>query len=128
LKRIPVKLIVNQLEFICGNEGVQAEREALEAIARGSEGCLRDAESTLDQLISFCGDKIKEEDVLSAFGLTSRAEIQKLTGAILDNDLGEALKSLHILMDNGKDMPVKQRLLKHFVIWLSSRFLRGIAR
>ncbi len=115
LKRIPVKLIVNQLEFICGNEGVQAEREALEAIARGSEGCLRDAESTLDQLISFCGDKIKEEDVLSAFGLTSRAEIQKLTGAILDNDLGEALKSLHILMDNGKDIArLNSDLLMHF--------------
>ncbi len=115
LKRIPVKLIVNQLEFICGNEGVQAEREALEAIARGSEGCLRDAESTLDQLISFCGDKIKEEDVLSAFGLTSRAEIQKLTGAILGNDLGEVLKSLHILMDNGKDIArLNSDLLMHF--------------
>lgn len=115
LKRIPVKLIVNQLEFICGNEGVQAEREALEAIARGSEGCLRDAESTLDQLISFCGDKIKENDVLSAFGLTSRAEIQKLTGAILDNDLSEALKSLHILMDNGKDIArLNSDLLMHF--------------
>jgi DNA polymerase-3 subunit gamma/tau len=115
LKRISVKLMEKQLEFICANEGVQAEREALEAIARGSEGCLRDAESTLDQLISFCGDKIKEDDVLSAFGLTSRAEIQKLTGAILDNNLSEVLKSLHILMDNGKDIArLNSDLLMHF--------------
>ncbi len=115
LKRIPVKLMVKQLEFICANEGVQAELAALEAIARGSEGCLRDAESTLDQLISFCGDKIREDDVLSAFGLTSRAEIQKLTEAILDNDLNEALKRLHILMDNGKDIArLNSDLLLHF--------------
>lgn len=115
LKRIPVKLMVKQLEFICTNEGVQAERAALEAIARGSEGCLRDAESTLDQLISFSGDKIKEDDVLSAFGLTSRAEIQKLTEAILDNDLSEALKRLHVLMDNGKDIArLNSDLLMHF--------------
>jgi DNA polymerase-3 subunit gamma/tau len=36
---------------------------------------MRDAESTLDQLISFCGGEIVEADVLSMFGLTSRSQI-----------------------------------------------------
>ena len=37
--------------------------EAAEAVARGAEGGLRDAESMLDQLVAFCGDKITEQDV-----------------------------------------------------------------
>lgn len=115
LKRIPVPLIVKQLAFICKNEGVDADELALEAIARGAEGCLRDAESTLDQLISFCGNKVQESDVLTAFGLASHGEIQKLAGAILDADLHLALKTLHFLLDNGKDISrLNSDLLTHF--------------
>ena len=115
LKRIPVPLIVKQLSYICKNEGVDADEPALEAIARGAEGCLRDAESTLDQLISFCGNKLQESDVLSAFGLVSRGEIQKLSESILDGDLFSALKTLHFLLDNGKDISrLNSDLLAHF--------------
>jgi len=115
LKRIPVPLIVKQLSYICKNEGVEADEPALEAIARGAEGCLRDAESTLDQLISFCGNKLQESDVLSAFGLVSRGEIQKLSESILDGDLFGALKTLHFLLDNGKDISrLNSDLLAHF--------------
>ena len=115
LKRIPVPLIVKQLSYICKNEGVDADEPALEAIARGAEGCLRDAESTLDQLISFCGNKLQESDVLSAFGLVSRGEIQKLSESILDGDLFCALKTLHFLLDNGKDISrLNSDLLAHF--------------
>ena len=52
LRRIPVNLIADHLKFICGNESVSAEESALYAIAQGAEGCMRDAESALDQLIS----------------------------------------------------------------------------
>lgn len=115
LKRIPVKLMVEQLEYICANESVKAERAALEVIARGSEGCLRDAESTLDQLISFSGDQITEADVFSAFGLTSLSEVQNLAGAILENDLNTALRNLHALIDGGKDITrLNNDLLMHF--------------
>ena len=54
---------------------------ALHAIARGADGGMRDAESTLDQLISFCGDKIEEADVLSMFGLAAQSQILGLEQA-----------------------------------------------
>ena len=44
---------------------------------------MRDAESTLDQLISFCGTEIKETDVLAMFGLAARSQILSLAGAVL---------------------------------------------
>ena len=68
LRRIPAALIAKHLSFIATQEKVTIDPAAVYAIARGAEGALRDAESTLDQLISFCGEKIEEADVLSMFG------------------------------------------------------------
>src|SRR2546423_15596132 len=68
LRRIPVALIVKHLTHIAKLEKVKVEEAALYAIARGSEGGLRDAESMLDQLVAFCGDRIAEPDVLNVFG------------------------------------------------------------
>src|SRR5471030_2465815 len=53
LRRIPANLIVKHLKEIAKKEKVAIDDEALAAIARGAEGGLRDAESTLDQLIAF---------------------------------------------------------------------------
>src|SRR5262245_22940119 len=58
LRRIPTALIVKQLAHIAKQEKVKIDDAALYAIARGADGGMRDAESALDQLISFCGDKI----------------------------------------------------------------------
>src|SRR5438270_814036 len=55
LRRIPSTLIVKHLGEIAAKEGVEIDDAALHAIARGADGGMRDAESALDQLISFCG-------------------------------------------------------------------------
>src|ERR1700760_3637837 len=70
LRRIPEPLIRSHLAHICELEKVVAEPGALDAISRYAEGGLRDAESALDQAISFYGDRVSEADVLSLFGLT----------------------------------------------------------
>src|SRR3954463_8482753 len=82
LRRIPASLIVKHLGEIATKESVNIDDAALYAIARGAEGGMRDAESTLDQLISFCGIKIQENDVLSMFGLAARAQLLALARAI----------------------------------------------
>jgi len=115
LRRIPASLIVKHLKDIGKKEKVSIDDEALAAIARGAEGGLRDAESALDQLIAFCGNKIAESDVLSVFGLVAHDQIAKLTNAIIDGQTIQALKVLKELDDVGKDL---QRLtadvLDHF--------------
>lgn len=104
LRRIPDAQIMQQLGQIASSEGVEIESEALQAIARGADGGMRDAQSTLDQLISFCGDRIAETDVLSMFGLTSRDQILSLAGAMVDRDSAAVLRSLDQLIDQGKDL------------------------
>src|SRR6185436_6274329 len=97
LRRIPASLIVKHLSEIAGKENVQIDDAALYAIARGAEGGMRDAESTLDQLISFCGNKIQESDVLSMFGLAARAQLLSLATAIITANATEALRELNEL-------------------------------
>src|SRR5438477_5978368 len=104
LRRIPVALIVKHLTHIAKLEKVKVEEAALYAIARGAEGGMRDAESALDQLISFCGEKIVEEDVLSMFGLAAQGQILALAGAVLKGDAEAVLRELNELAKHGKDL------------------------
>lgn len=108
LRRIPVPLIIERLELIARDEKIEIEKEALSALARAAEGGLRDAQSALDQMISFQGKKITEEDVLNAFGLVSGEALEKIADALLGGMVLSAVKILAELDEHGKDM---QRLL-----------------
>src|SRR5437763_12828233 len=126
LRRIPVALIVKHLAHIAKLENVKVEDAALHAIARGAEGGMRDAESALDQLISFCGEKIVEGDVLSMFGLTAQGQIIALAAAVLKGDAEAVLRELNELARHGKDLGrLLADLLGHFRNLLIYQVSRG---
>jgi DNA polymerase-3 subunit gamma/tau len=104
LHRIPANLIAQHLQFIAGKEKIALDPAAAHAIAKGADGGLRDAESMLDQLVAFCGEKIEEPDVLSVFGFTSEQTVTNFTEKILRGETPEALELLHTEAENGKDM------------------------
>ncbi len=115
LRRIPSALITKHLAEIATKEKVTIDAPALHAIARGADGGMRDAESTLDQLISFCGDKIEEADVLSMFGLAAQKQILNLSKAVLAGEIQTALTELNDLAKGGKDLGrLLSDLLNHF--------------
>ena len=104
LRRISVADITAQLQKISKAEGITISDDALLAIARGAEGGLRDAESALDQLVSFRGKTIEEADVLSVFGLISRTQLEGLTDAILDGNIPDLIHAVALIDASGKDM------------------------
>ena len=115
LRRIQTHQIASRLRFICGKEGVDASEDALLAIARGAEGGMRDALSSLDQLIAFKGDKITEEDALGVFGLISRKSLEDLATAILKGDAAAILRAVESFDSAGKDMRrLAGELMQHF--------------
>jgi len=115
LRRIPADLISKHLASIANAENVKIQPAALFAIARGAEGAMRDAESTLDQLISFCGETIEEADVLSMFGLTAQGQLFELSRAVLTGEVENSLRQLHALATHGKDLSrLVSDLLSHF--------------
>jgi len=115
LRRIPVPQIVERLQMVAKAEKVKIDEDALLAIARGSEGGLRDAESALDQLISFKGTEISEDDVLSVFGLVSRRTLEQLAEDILKGDIQSLIKIVAGLDESGKDLQrLVVELMEHF--------------
>src|SRR5438105_2638878 len=126
LRRIPAALIAKHLADIAKKEKVKIDQAALYAIARGAEGAMRDAESTLDQLISFCGEKIEEPDVLSMFGLTAQAQLLELSRSVLAGEVEKALRQLNALANQGKDLArLLADLLNHFRNLLIFQVSRG---
>ncbi len=121
LRRIGLKEIVGRLREIALAEKWKVSEEALLAIARGAEGGLRDAESALDQIISFKGEKIEEADVLGVFGLVSWTTIDQLATAVLKGDSAAALKIVAEMDEGGRDLQrLVQELLGHFrnvLVW-----------
>lgn len=115
LRKIQTNDIVARLKHVCKKEKIDAEEDALLAIARGAEGGMRDALSSLDQLISFKGDKVTEADALGVFGLVSRSALEELAGAILRGDTAAILKSIEMFDSQGKNMRrLAGELLTHF--------------
>ena len=115
LRRIQTNDIVSRLRHVCELEKIDAEDDALLAIARGAEGGMRDALSSLDQLVSFKGEKVTEEDALGVFGLVSRSALEGLAGAILKGDVGAILSSIEAFDSAGKNMRrLTGELLRHF--------------
>lgn len=104
LHRIPANLIAKHLQFIADKEKITLDPAAAHAIAKGADGGLRDAESMLDQLVAFCGERIAEPDVLNVFGFTSEQTVASFTDKILRGETPEALELLHAEAENGKDM------------------------
>jgi DNA polymerase-3 subunit gamma/tau len=104
LRRIPTNLIVDRLRQIAKAEKVQADDDALLAIARVSEGGLRDAESALDQIVSFQGNRVSEEDILTVFGLVARGALERLTETILRGDVPGLIRQVAALDEAGKDL------------------------
>ena len=126
LRRIPAALIAKHLTHIAGLEKVKIDPAALYAIARGAEGAMRDGESALDQLISFCGEKIEEADVLSMFGLTAQGQLLDLARAVLSGEVEKALRQLNDLANRGKDLGrLLSDLLNHFRNLLIFQVSRG---
>jgi len=126
LRRIPAALIAKHLTYIAGEEKVNIAPEALYAIARGAEGAMRDAESTLDQLISFCGDKNRGGGCAFDVRPYRSGQLLDLARAILAGEVEGALRQLNDLAGHGKDLGrLLSDLLNHFRNLLIFQVSRG---
>jgi len=104
LRRLTPELIANHLLFIAKSEEITLETASADAIARGADGALRDAESMLDQVVAFCGTTITAADVHQVFGFTPRETILQLGRALLGNDTTAALALVKTQSEAGKDL------------------------
>jgi len=94
LRRVESAPLMRHLAWVCEQEKVGHEEEALRLIARAAEGSVRDALSLLDQAIAYGQDRVRAEDVSSMLGLMDRTRIMDLFEAVMGGRLEDALSAL----------------------------------
>ena len=114
-RTIATAKILERLKLIAKSEKISIPDEALREIARTGEGSMRDAQSALDQVISFAGDKIKKEDVEMALGVAGADILKRIIDSIAENKPAEAIAAVDDIVMRGHDLRNFCRdLLAHF--------------
>ncbi|HET6380968.1 MAG TPA: DNA polymerase III subunit gamma/tau, partial [candidate division Zixibacteria bacterium] len=103
-RRLATDAIAGKLARIVAAEGAEADPEALELIARLADGGMRDAESLLDQVLAFAGQRLTADIVREAVGLADDEAIAALLDAYVAGDAAAALDRIEALADRGRDL------------------------
>jgi DNA polymerase-3 subunit gamma/tau len=94
-------LIIDRLRAVVQAEGVKADDEALELVARRAGGSMRDAQSLLDQLLAFGGDRLTLEQVHKLLGTADEDQVAALAAAVVGKEAPKALALLAAGLDSG---------------------------
>jgi len=115
LRKITLDELVGRLRQICDAEGIEADRDALEIVARRGEGSVRDALSLLDQIIAFAGRSISAADVATVLSLSDSTVFARIVTLIGEGDHGAILETLNDASESGRDFKIFYRDLLNFV-------------
>ena len=110
--------LTQRMAWICQQEGIEADPEALAILAAAGEGSVRDSLSALDQAIACCGAKLDAAEVRALLGAFSLESLEKVTQALAAGDSRSMLEVVNELECNGQN-------LQHFSRELS-RYFRNL--
>ncbi len=114
-RRIDVSAIADHLEKISKKENFDIPRESLEMMAREADGCMRDAISLLDQVVSCSQAGLSGDQILDILGIIDRKIIFDLSDALLAGNIPAIIEILDQLYERGQDMKkLYGDLLGHF--------------
>lgn len=101
---IPQEIISGKLKKLVEKESFKAEESVFPIIARASGGSMRDAETILEKVMTFCGGELTAEKVLSALGLVSRDLFFDLSGAILEERTESCFQIVEKVVREGRNL------------------------
>ena len=101
-KLVSLEDLTSLLKKILTDEGVKFDDQGVNVIARAGEGSVRDTLSIADRCVSFAGDELTYQKVLSVLGVSERETLIKITKELLAKNIGEALVELDRVLSSGK--------------------------
>src|ERR1700690_3003671 len=96
--------IIARMQWICSQEGIEADAEALAVLAQAGEGSVRDSLSALDQAIACCGSKLNASEVRALLGAFSLESLERVTQALTADDSRRMLDLVMELERNGRNL------------------------
>jgi DNA polymerase-3 subunit gamma/tau len=117
-RSVGLEEIAARIQWICGQEGIEADEESLQVLAQVGEGSVRDSLSALDQAIACCGTKLNAEAVRNLLGAYSLDSLKQVTDALRESSAARMIEIVEDLARNGQH-------LQHFVRELA-RYFRNL--
>ena len=114
-RRIPIDAIHQKLAQLSTAEGVEAEADALDLLARHSTGSLRDAENLLEQAVVSYGSPLTGDQVRDMLELTGDEDALDLCEMVIGRKLPEGLSLINRIAEQGSDLGQLQRALTEFL-------------
>ncbi|RPI26728.1 MAG: DNA polymerase III subunit gamma/tau [Acidobacteria bacterium] len=113
-KPIPFSLILDRLGLICREEGIEIGDYGLRAVTSVAQGSMRDAQSTLDRIIAFAGNRVSDDDVRSLLGVVDDKLVLATFDAILAGDRAALIRQSQELADQGiEPLNFCRKLVEH---------------
>jgi DNA polymerase-3 subunit gamma/tau len=103
-KRISEREIFDALSKIADKEGIKISPHSLRKIAISADGSLRDAEVFLDQVVSYSGNEVRDEDVDEILGITDRDTLFSVSSSFISGDGAKLIQIVDRVMEEGKDL------------------------
>lgn len=104
--RLSVADMVDSMKRSLGSIGAHIDDGGLIAIARAAEGGMRDCLSIADQCLSFCGDNVSEDDVLSVLGSVNTGFLYRMADAVIASDSAAVMRCVGEVVSGGRDLGV----------------------
>jgi DNA polymerase-3 subunit gamma/tau len=114
-KRIPLNTIMNHLRHIATSDSINVDEDALLQIAKKADGSMRDAQSILDQIISYSGNNITFQEVAQALGVINQEEFFRVSDLAAESNIRELILLSRRILAAGYD-------LNEFLLGLEEHF------
>jgi len=107
--------ITKQLELICEQEKINIEKRGLEHISKIGAGSMRDAQSLLDQVIAYSGQKVDAESVEAVLGIVGGNTLEIFIDRLIDRKPADLVTLVHEIVKHGKDLGLFCRSLMEYL-------------
>jgi len=103
-KKIPAEVIAGHVQAIAQAEGITLSQRGLQLISREADGSLRDAQSMVDQLVTYAGTTVEDRDVIECLGIADHDLVAGIVDAVLESRLSDCLELTAAVFDHGTDL------------------------
>jgi DNA polymerase-3 subunit gamma/tau len=128
-RSVEFEALVARMAWICAQEGIQADAEALSVLAQAGEGSVRDSLSALDQAIACCGETLQAAEVRALLGAFSLDALGAVSQALVDGAAPRMLEVVNELERNGQNLQhFSRELARYFRNLLVAKIAGGDTR
>lgn len=103
-RRMNLDTLMSQVKLILDSYKIKSDEASIEIIARAADGSMRDSQSIMDQVIAYCGNNIKIEDVRKILGVSGDEVYYEFVKYLINKNIAALIKLIDDIVMGGNDL------------------------